>query len=462
MFIDDEIDPRGAADPDRVDAASPGEEPFATLPVEPWDAVDHVIEVAAMEAVFAAQRLVAVSQMHRDAVTRAHRDGLVDRGVIERSIRLELACALRITESSAGSLLARAEALTRRYPAVLEALGRARITERHADILVDVVDTAEAWLRDELAACALALAETMPIGTFRRAVRALVDAARAQTLVERQTEAVARRRTVLEPGDDGMAWYLIHLPAVEARAIHNRVTALAWVLVEADARVAANDDTANDDAATVRTLDQARADVVADLLIDGVVGAHPDATHGIRATVAVTVPVLSLLDSDAADAAPATVEGVGPITHERARELCGGATGWMRVLTHPETGVVLSVGRELYRPPPELRRLVRWRAGRCMAPGCGMPADRCEIDHTIAYSRGGPTSSDNLAPLCVGHHTVKHHGGWTLRQRGDRSGAVEWTSPAGRRYLVEPERRMPVFRPATAVQPPGAPVLAPF
>lgn len=457
MFIDQEIGPHEGADAGRLDAVSWGDESAPSLPAESWDAVDHVIEVAAMEAVFAAQRLVAVVQMHRDAVARALRDGLVDRGVIERSIRLELACALRITESSAGALLSRADALTSRYPAVLEALGRARITERHADILVEAVDTAEAWLRDDLASRALELAETMPVGTFRRAVRALVDRARAQTLVERQTEAVARRRTVIEPCEDGMAWYMIHLPAVEVRAIHDRVTALARVLVEADAGA-----DAPADGSAVRTLDQARADVAADLLIDGVVRAHPDAAHGIRATVTVTVPALSLLDSDAAEAAPAMVDGVGPITREQARVLCGGASGWMRVLTHPETGVVLSVGRELYRPPPDLRRLVRWRAGRCMAPGCGMPADRCEIDHTIAFSSGGRTASDNLAPLCVGHHTVKHHGGWTLRHDGDRSGAVEWTSPAGRRYLVEPERRMPVFRPATAPQRSETPALAPF
>ena len=75
------------------------------------------------------------------------------------------------------------------------------------------------------------------------------------------------------------------------------------------------------------------------------------------------------------------VEGVGPIPVERARELAGGADAWMRVLTHPETGMVLSVGRDQYRPPPALRRLVKWRADRCMGPGCGIPASRCEIDH---------------------------------------------------------------------------------
>jgi hypothetical protein len=82
-----------------------------------------------------------------------------------------------------------------------------------------------------------------------------------------------------------------------------------------------------------------------------------------------------------------------------------------------------------------------------MAPGCGMPASQCEIDHTIAWVIGGTTSLMNLAPLCKGHHIVKHHGGWTVRQIDGSGGALEWTSPSGRRYRVEPERRVPVFRP---------------
>lgn len=122
----------------------------------------------------------------------------------------------------------------------------------------------------------------------------------------------------------------------------------------------------------------------------------------------------------------------------------------MRVLTHPETGMVLSVGRTQYRPPPSLRRLIKWRSERCMAPGCGVPAARCEIDHNIAWEHGGPTSLDNHAPLCTGHHTIKHHGGWTVEHLPDQGGALLWTSPTGRRYLVKPERAVPVFRPSNA------------
>jgi len=89
-----------------------------------------------------------------------------------------------------------------------------------------------------------------------------------------------------------------------------------------------------------------------------------------------------------------------------------------------------------------------------MAPGCSIPAERCEIDHTVAWVHGGTTSLENLAPLCKGHHTVKHHGRWKVEQVAGSGGALAWTSPAGRRYRVEPERRLPVFVPTASA---GAP-----
>lgn len=403
------------------------------------DTLGHVLEIDAVMASFVAQRAVSINRLRREALADPRRGSRATREIVERSVRLELAAALRITENAAGTLMARAEALVERYPRVLDALAGSRITERHADAVVDGLDEVEPHLRDDLLGQVLAMAEAQPLGTFRRALRRLLDSVRAQTLAERWAEALDDRRLVQEPAADGMAWLAWYGPAVEAQAIHDRVTAIAKVLAAREGET--------------RTLDQLRADVFADLLIEGDTSAHPESARGIRARVVVTVPALSLLDDEAAAHDPATIEGVGPFPIERARELCGGADGWMRVLTHPETGVVLSVGRDLYRPPPALQRLVRWRAERCMAPGCGMPAARCEIDHTIAWEHGGETAVGNLAPLCTGHHTVKHHGGWSVRQHP--GGVLEWTSPTGRVYLVEPERRMPAFAPDPSPPQPG-------
>lgn len=397
------------------------------------DAVDLVLETATMLSVFAAERLRRIEALRREelALIVGLGSGAID--VAERSIRLELSAAMRITEYAAGRLLLQADALVNRYSGALDALGQARITEKHAEILVDLLDQVMPELRADIVDRAVALAEAEPVGTFRRRLRDLIARVETKTLEERYASAVAGRCIAVEAGTDGMGLLLLHAPLVELQAIDGRVTAMAKVIKTTEGET--------------RTLDQIRADVVSDLLIDGTTTHLPGAASGIRASVVVTVPALSLLDDNAGAAGDApVVEGVGPIPLSRARELCGGDAKWMRVLTHPETGMVLSVGRAQYSPPPALRKLVKWRADRCMGPGCGMPASRCEVDHQMAWSRDdGETSLDNLAPLCKGHHTVKHHGGWDVQQIDGSGGAVEWTSPTGRRYVVAPERRVPTF-----------------
>ncbi len=413
-----------------------GADIWADAPPTEWDgppipdAVDLVRESDDLLAIFAAERFRRVDAFHVEAVAAAKRRGEVYDQITERGIRLELAAAMRTTENTAAMLLWRAELLVRRYWPVLDSLHGARMSERHATELVDAVERVPESRRESVAETALGLAERLPLGKFRRALRALIDDARADTLAERHAKAAATRKVHIEQADDGMAWLMAFLPAVEARAIHTRVTTLAKRLTK---------DNAQDD----RTLDQARADVLGDLLVDGETDALPATLRGIRPTVTVTVPALALLGSE--NAGQADVEGVGPIPLDVARRLSGAAKGWMRVLTHPESGVVLSVGREQYKPPAALRRMVQWRAGTCRAPGCTLPADRCEIDHTIDWDLDGKTELGNLAPLCKGHHDVKHHTSWAVVQRED--GTMEWTSPTGRRYREEPPRKGPAFTP---------------
>ncbi|MGN8551887.1 UNVERIFIED_CONTAM: HNH endonuclease [Microbacterium sp. SLM126] len=430
--------------PDGPDFESDDAVPGWAAPVP--DDVESVTEVARMMSVIAAERFERVERLRSNAVEDPRRysggpgrygGGAVE--IVERSVRLELAASLGMTESAAGALLAQAEALVHRYPNALEALGRARITERHTTVLVQLMDCASPDVRERLTGRAVELAMELPVGSFRRQLQRLIESEESATLSQRHEQALANRRIVVETAAEGMAWLHAYLPAVEAHAIHDRVTRMAKVI--------------NAEPEETRSLDQTRADVLCDLLIEGSTAAHPDGARGIRATIAVTVPALALLAEDDTarhrqGLAPATVEGLGPIPLSVAKSLCGGEELWMRVLTHPETGLVLSVGRTRYRPSPGLRKLIRWRADRCMAPGCGIPASRCEIDHNIAWEHGGHTALDNHAPLCVGHHTVKHHGGWAVEHLPDKGGALLWRSPTGRQYLVTPERAVPVFRPS--------------
>jgi hypothetical protein len=370
-------------------AAPPEDEWLAPVP----DAVDLVVEAGAMVSMLVAEQYLRVEAMRQDALADARGRGRQLLGVVERGIRLELAAALAITEHSAGTLIAEADALVNRYPAVLDSLAGARVTQRHATMLVEAMDAIEPEFREQLVASAIELAESSPVGTFRRKLRTLVDSVRAATLAERHAQAMQSRRTWIELASDGMAYHHWYGPAVEIHAAHDRITRQAKILAKAPEQT--------------RTLDHIRSDIVGDLLVGGDTSALPPEARGIRATVFVTVPVLALLDGDIARHGVSSVEGVGPIPIDIARELCGGAKSWMRVLTHPEKGIVLSMGRKTYRPSADLKRAARWRADTCAGPGCGMPASRCDIDHNIAWHEGGDTAVWNVAPLCKGHHTVR-------------------------------------------------------
>ncbi|OBB39513.1 hypothetical protein A5752_10825 [Mycobacterium sp. 852002-51961_SCH5331710] len=92
-----------------------------------------------------------------------------------------------------------------------------------------------------------------------------------------------------------------------------------------------------------------------------------------------------------------------------------------------------------YRPSAALARFIRWRDLTCRFPGCDVPAEHCQIDHTIPWPMG-PTHPSNLKLLCVFHHLLKTFwigdGGWSDQQLPD--GTVIWRAPSGRTYTTTP------------------------
>jgi hypothetical protein len=90
-----------------------------------------------------------------------------------------------------------------------------------------------------------------------------------------------------------------------------------------------------------------------------------------------------------------------------------------------------------YRPSDRLRELIVARDQTCRLPVCRQPAWQSDLDHTVPFDDGGPTCRCNVGPVCRTHHQVKQRPGWHLKQR--QPGIFEWTTPAGRRYLVAPD-----------------------
>jgi hypothetical protein len=89
-----------------------------------------------------------------------------------------------------------------------------------------------------------------------------------------------------------------------------------------------------------------------------------------------------------------------------------------------------------YQPSGSLRHLVQVRQRTCASPVCNRTSQRCDLDHTIAYEKGGITCSCNLAPLCRRDHHAKQAPGFTLSQ--ERPGVMRWRV-GGREYVTAGE-----------------------
>lgn len=76
-------------------------------------------------------------------------------------------------------------------------------------------------------------------------------------------------------------------------------------------------------------------------------------------------------------------------------------TASIRRLIHPGQ----SPPEPRYVPSAKLADFVRCRDMTCRFPGCDVPADRCDLDHTIAYPVG-PTQASNLKALCRKHYRL--------------------------------------------------------
>jgi hypothetical protein len=252
----------------------------------------------------------------------------------------------------------------------------------------------------------------------------------------------------LSEDDHGMSRLVLYLPTLHAAAIWDRLTGQTNTIHHAAAANAAGADAGGDTptGGDPRTFDQIRTDLACDLLLTGQPSGGPGAPHGagvgIRAEVSVVIPVLSLLGKPAVEGAqpdPAMLAGYGPIGMDDALALAADAPHWVRVLTHPVTGMVLTVDR--YRPSKKLRHFLRLRDGRCRFPTCNRPPRRTEIDHTLDWDYGGTTRADNLECLCKAEHLLKHHSAWKVRQLAP--GVLEWTSPLGQIITDQPDTDIP-------------------
>src|SRR5690554_644023 len=367
-------------------------------------------------------RLSSLALAGADAFIAPDADDSRAKQIAHRTMVAELAMALRVSDRTVASRVADAELMVTHFPHTLEELAVGSISAGHVRVIIEhglpLVDDA---VRADYEVIVLRQAvETTP-GRLRRFAELTAASLGTETFQERHERAADGRAVRVVKLPDGMSEVIHFLPTVLAAGIWDRLTAGAKALSRAG---------------DPRTFDQLRADFAAELLLAGEPSTGDGSPHAlaraITAEVAIMIPVMTLLGrSDE----PATLTGHGPIGINEAAALAAEAPSLTRILTHPVSGQVLAV--DTYRPSEKLRRHLRIRDGRCRFSTCNRPPGRCDLDHTIAAEIGGPTSAENLAHLCRGHHTLKHHGGWKAQQISP--GVLEWTSPNGRVHTDRPD-----------------------
>ena len=263
---------------------------------------------------------------------------------------------------------------------------------------------------------------------------------------EKHARAMAKRGVkirILE--EDGLAQISLWTTKVQGISFYERINEMAEASV-AEERQAVQD--AGHDPASVRTINQCRADVLVELVLNaGNItsngkGQQGEATHetatavigcgnsSARVSVGLLIDLPTLL---ALRDNPAELPGYGPLDPELARALAAD-NEWRRFLHDPITGQILDLGHTKYEPSRKLREFIHARDPKCTYPGCNHQARRSQLDHITPWPQG-PTDRHNLHPLCVHHHNLKTHGNWQVTRDHD-SGETTWTSPRGLRAIA--------------------------
>lgn len=428
------------------------------------------------------------------------------------SAAMEISLLGGLSQGQAHRVLEQAETLVMDAPEVLESMALGRIGTSHVQRILEHLQhivpemppapprdadeaAKEEWERDVAARAGKARADRRDFGVdmlalapgkcpsqLRARGRQVLEKYYGLSFTKRSRTAMRDRRIVLEEAADGMTWLSGFLPTASCQAIFSKIDAMARLLksdpdsaaqVTRAAREAAATGTdgksvaagePEPDPAEERTMDQLRADVFTDVMLNGPRG---QGLETVNAEVFVAIPATMLpgtpggptgidttpadgrghrhrIDTAAAvragDSGPQgadvqaaavnlaqaqlppgaqvpSVLGGGPIDQESAARMMMAAKTWWRLVTDPITGAIVSFGQDRYRPSAAQRAALKFRDGGCTTPGCLGPARNCEIDHTAEWQDGGGTDLSNLHHGCKRCHRLKSLGLIEVEQR---------------------------------------------
>lgn len=457
------------------------------------------------------------------------------------SAAMEIALVSGLSQGQAHRVLEQADTLVSDTPEVLEALALGRIGVAHVQRIIEQTrhivpemppspsreaDAAsrEEWEREVAAREARARVARRDFGVDMLAVapgkcpsqlrsrgQQVLEKYYGLSFTKRSRTALRDRRIFVEEASDGMAWLSGYLPAAGCHAIISKIDGMARLLKadpdsaaavaraahEAGCSAAAQPPV--DDPNEQRTLDQLRADVFIDTVLNGPRG---QGLESVNAEVFVTVPSTLFpgtpggpvavdrtpVDGGAAGSSDGTDEatgarrpvgaapeapgdfeaaalepgsavpsllGGGPVDQTSAARLMTAARTWWRVITDPVTGAVVEFGQNRYRPTRAQRAILQFRDGCCTTPGCTGAARACDVDHTDEWQDGGGTDIGNLHFCCRRCHRLKSLGLIEVEQRS--GGTMLVTSLFGTQRVSYPAAPWAVADPGQATTRQDAP-----
>lgn len=385
--------------------------------------VDRLCGFAMAENRTAAAQLMAIGELFAYRLERCSEteDWAVD---TEAAVAAEVAAGLRISQQAAAARVRYARTLRERLPETGEAFFAGFLSYTgfttivyHTDRVADPEILREV---DWQIAVQVSRWTEMTKGKLAAEVDRIVTAVDADA-VRRRRERQQQREVWIGHPDEGVTEIGGYLHSTDAKAIDARLNALAATVCPHD----------------TRSREQRRADALGALAAgaerlacdcgneDCAAGARPASQPVVIHVVAEQATLAGCSQN------PASVIGAdGLITAELLAELA--KTAKLVPLHHPG-----QAGPEPgYRPSKALADFVRARDLTCRFPGCDVPATRCDIDHVLPYSKGGPTHASNLSCKCRLHHLAKTFRGWQDRQLPD--GTLIWTAPTGHTYVTTP------------------------
>jgi hypothetical protein len=403
--------------PEALAELAPGPELAALLAdidrerLDGQDRVELMTATARMVAHYQARLLADMESIHRYETENPDNLEVLRDSDIDDLAASEIQVALSLTARSADTHLELALRLSR-LPRVWDALHVGTIDLARARVLVEGTRHLEADEAAQVIDMVMPQAFERTTGQLRALLARLCLTIDPESAAKRYETGLADRKVVSHPTPTGTAnLFATDLPAPLTNAVMRRINRIAKGLRRKG---------------DPRTIDQIRADVLLDLLLGG------EGSSGNKATVDIRVDLTTLMELDDR---PGELGGFGPLIADVAREVVASQASSQHRITVTDGDEVVWSGVTRRRPTPRQRRWAETVDTTCVFIGCRMPATECDIDHRQARAEGGPTSTENLGPLCRRDHIRKHRG-WRLVHLGDRTRV--WTSPLGRVYPYRP------------------------